>query len=175
MKKLLSLACALGMLASVSVVSAADVATAPTQSTKKVSGIASPTYKSSVATAKTEVPEGAKIFGFETNGNIDTLNFRDNDSYIEYTASVDNISNKLLSLVIHGSNIPGSTTIKYDADGIKEAIKKAYPDATNIEVVSKKDGNNTYYDAAFDIAKGHVTATMNPFTAAFGERKITYK
>lgn len=186
MKKLLALSCAIGMLASVAIASAAEVSTTEatttevqaaqtTQTKKKVYKVSYPTYKASVATARTEVPKEAVLFGYKSEKNIDLLQFRDNDSYIEYKVKIDNVLNKILEMEIHGSNIAGSTTIKYTSTGIMDIIKKAYPDAKNISIEKKQDGNNFYYEAEFDIAKGEVEAKINPFTGAFAHTEIEFK
>lgn len=186
MKKLLALTCAIGMLASVGIASATEVSTTEatttevqaaqtTQTKKKVYKVPYPTYKASVATARTEVPKEAVLFGYKSEKNIDLLQFRDNDSYIEYKLVIDNVLNKILEMDIHGSNIPGSTTIKYTSTGIMDIVKKAYPDAKNIAIEQKQDGNNFYYEAGFDIKKGKVEAKLNPFTGAFGHTHINFK
>lgn len=175
MKKLLAITSALSMLVFAGVSFAAEPQQAPAAPAKKVVKVNHATYKASVATARTEVPEQAVLYGFETEKNIDTLKFRDNDAYIEYKAEVDNVLNKLVELEIHGSNIAGSTTIKYTATGIMDIIKKAYPDARNIAIEQKQEGNNFYYEAEFIIDKGEVEAKINPFTGAFAHTEIDFK
>ena len=174
MKKFLALCSALCMLFCASISFAAEpvVKTSPTSAKPTVQYAQ---YQACLAAVRTEVPAKAVLYGYESDGKFDTLYLRDNDSYIEYKGVVENVSHKLTTLLIHGSNIWGSTTIKYTATGIANVIKQNYPDATNIVIETKKDGNNTYYEADFTITKGKVEAKLNPMTGAFGERLITYK
>lgn len=175
MKKILAITCALSMLAFAGTSFAAEKQAVSIKPVKTTATAQQATYKASLATARTEVPAEAVLYGFESKNNIDILKFRDNNKYLEYKAEVDTTLNKLVELEIHGSNIVGSTTVRLTPTGVMDIVKQAYPDATNIEIEKKQEGNNFYYEADFDIAKGKVEAKINPFTGAFGHTEIEFK
>lgn len=175
MKKILALTCALGMLASVGIASAAEVSTTSPNQIQKIAKASQPTYRASIKTARTEVPKDAVLYVFKTEKNIDTLRFRDNANFTDYEVEVDNVLNKVVELEINGSNIVGSTTVRLNSTDIFNIVKEAYPDAQNIIIEKEQEGNNFYYEADFFIQKGKVELKINPMTGAIAHTEIDFK
>lgn len=127
-----------------------------------------------ISAAKAEVPTQCVMYGYKEDDGKGVLNFRDNENYLDYDVKVDANTNKVLEVVITGSNISGSTTIVKTVEDIKNIILETYPDAKNIIIKTETEGNNTHYEAEFTTAKYHVEAKMNPVTGSFAQRELEY-
>lgn len=156
LKKMLLTVCAMGALA----VSSVGFAAVPAQQ--------------AIDAAKAELPEGVVMYGVAERDDEYVLNFRDNDTFLDYKVEVKSATAKVDEIEILGSNIPGSTVVKKTPAEIKAIILEAYPDASNIEVELEQEGSNKYYDVDFVTPKFKGDAKLNPVTGAFGKRELDY-
>lgn len=127
-----------------------------------------------VIAARAEIGEEPVLYGYTEKDGKAIINFRNNDTYLEYEVEVILATSKVKEMEIKGSNIAGSTTIRLTADDIRRIILETYPDARNITVTMKKEGVNTHYEAEFVTKKYKAEADMNPFTGAFAKRELEY-
>lgn len=127
-----------------------------------------------ISAAKAEIPTQCVMYGYKEDDGKGILNFRDNENYLDYDVKVDANTNKVLEVVITGSNISGSTNIVKTVEDIRNIILEAYPDAKDISIKTETEGNNTHYEAEFTTAKYRVEAKMNPVTGSFAQRELEY-
>ena len=133
-------------------------------------------YESAAAAAKAEVPPDSILQGVMDDTDTVTFSFFDNNTLRSFEAVVLKSVNKVTELKIGGSNLPGSATITKTPQDIERIVLQEYPDAKNIVIVLKKEGNLSYYEASFETEK-YIKADLkvNPVTGAFGSQKLQYK
>ena len=133
-------------------------------------------YESAGAAARAEVPPDAIFQGVLDDKDMVTFSFYDNNTLRAYEAVVLKSVNAVQEVKISGSNLPGSTTVTKTPQDIEAIVLKAYPDAKNLEIALKKEGNLSYYEAEFATAKfSKADIKINPVTGAFGSQKLQYK
>ena len=133
-------------------------------------------YESGVAAARAEVPPDAVFMGLKDDKDTVLFEFFDNNTLRSYEAVVLKSVNMVQEVKIGGSNNPGSATVTKTSQDIEAIVLQEYPDAKNIEITLKKEGNLSHYEAAFSTAKfSKAQVKLNPVTGAIGSQKLQYK
>ena len=133
-------------------------------------------YESAGTAARAEVPPDALFQGVMDEKDTITFSFYDNNTLRAYEAVVLKSVNAVQEVKISGSNLPGSTTVTKTPQDIEAIVLKTYPDAKNLDIALKKEGNLSYYEAVFETAKfSRADVKLNPVTGAFGSQKLQYK
>lgn len=133
-------------------------------------------YESGVAAARAEVPPDAVFMGLKDDKDTVMFEFFDNNTLRSYEAVVLKSVNMVQEVQIGGSSNPGSATVTKTSQDIEAIVLQAYPDAKNIEIALKKEGNLNHYEAAFATAKfTKAEVKLNPVTGAIGSQKLQYK
>ncbi len=135
-------------------------------------------YEKAILAAKAEVPVAAVFQGLlneqETDTTADFL-FFDNNTLRAYEVTVIKEINKVKTVKIGGSNIPGSTTVNKSVDDIEEIVSLEYPDGKITSIEQKYEGNLSYYEAQLETQRFTADLKINPVTGAIGSRILEYK
>ncbi len=135
-------------------------------------------YEKEILAAKSEVPANAEYRGMlveqETDKTI-AFSFYDNSTLRAYEVTVLKEINKVKTVKIGGSNIPGSTTVNKTVDDIEEIISMEYPDGKITSIEQKQEGNLSYYEAQLETQRFTVDLKINPVTGAIGSRVLEFK
>ena len=177
--KVVSFLLALSLMTGVSVGFAAEnVKDAAVPAAKTESGKDPYVYEKAIAAAKAEVPETAVFQGLlvekETDKTV-TVSFYDNSTLRAYEVTVIKEINKVKTVKIGGSNIPGSITITKTIDDVEELVRLEYPDGKITSVEQKRDGNLSYYEAYLETQRFTADLKINPVTGAIASRVLEYK
>ena len=133
-------------------------------------------YESAAAVARAEVPPDAVYRGLKDDKDMVKFVFFDNNTLRSYEAVVLKSANTVQEVQIGGSNNPGSATVTKTPQSIEAIVLQEYPDAKNIEITLKKEGNLSHYEAVFATAKfSKAEVKLNPVTGAIGSQKLQYK
>lgn len=135
-------------------------------------------YEKAILAAKAEIPAAAEFQGMlaeqETDTTADFL-FYDNSTLRPYEVTVIKETNKVKTIKIGGSNIPGSTTVNKTVDDIEEIVRLEYPDGKITSIEQKYEGNLSYYEARLEMQRFTADLKINPVTGAIGSRILEYK
>lgn len=131
--------------------------------------------KSMLDAAERIVPVNAEIVSMEEGVETTLLVYVDGETMTYYDLSFNTATLKLEKLRAQSSNIIGSTMMSKTAEDIKTIVLQEYPEAVDLEITTVKDGLNTYYKAAFNMADYRAVLKLNPVTGAIGERVLFYK
>ena len=179
LKRIITCLLALSLLAGVQVSFAAEKANAEAGSAAKTERSHYPhAYEKEILAAKSEVPATAEYQGMLTEQETDktaAFSFFDNTTLRAYEVTVIKEINKVKTVKIGGSSIPGSTTVNKTVDDIEEIIRLEYPDAKNISIEQKQEGNLSYYEAQLETQRFTADLKLNPVTGAIGSRVLEYK
>ena len=135
-------------------------------------------YEKAILAAKSVVPATAIFRGMlieqETDKTI-AFSFYDNSTLRAYEVTVIKEINKVKTVKIGGSNIPGSTTVNKTVDDIEEIVRMEYPDGKITSIEQKYEGNLSYYEALVETQRFTADLKINPVTGAVGSRVLEYK
>ena len=133
-------------------------------------------YESAAAIARTEIPPDAVFMGLKDDKDTVMFEFFDNNTLRSHEVVVLKSVNKVQEVQIGGSNNPGSATVTKTPQSIEAIVLQEYPDAKNIDIALKKEGNLNYYEAVFATTKfSKAEVKLNPVTGAIGSQKLQYK
>ena len=135
-------------------------------------------YEKEILAAKSEVPATAEYQGMLTEQETDktaAFSFFDNTTLRAYEVTVIKEINKVKTVKIGGSNIPGSTTVNKTVEDIEVIIRQEYPDGKIISIEQKYEGNLSYYEARLETQRFTADLKLNPVTGAIGSRVLEYK
>ena len=179
LKRIITCLLALSLLAGVQVSFAEEKTNAEAEPAAKTERSQYPhAYEKEILAAKSEVPATAEYQGMLTEQETDktlTFSFFDNSTLRAYEVTVIKEINKVKTVKIGGSNIPGSTTVNKTVDDIEEIIRLEYPDGKNISIEQKQEGNLSYYEAQLETQRFTADLKLNPLTGAIGSRVLEYK
>lgn len=125
--------------------------------------------------AEQVLPSEAEIVSLEEEGETTLLVYVDEATMTYYDLSFNTSTLRLEKLKAQSSNIIGSTMMSKTVEDIGKIVLQEYPEAVDLEIRTVKDGLNTYYKAAFDMAGYRAVLKLNPVTGAIGERELFYK
>jgi len=179
LKKTVTLLLTLSLLLGASMAFAAEKAKAGAEPAAKTERVLYPrAYEKEILAAKSEVPATAEYQGMLTEQETDktaAFSFFDNSTLRAYEVTVIKGINKVKTVKIGGSNIPGSTTVNKTVDDIEEIIRLEYPDGKIISIEQKFEGNLSYYEAQLETQRFTADLKLNPVTGAIGSRVLEYK
>ena len=135
-------------------------------------------YEKAILAAKAEVPVAAVFQGLLNEQETDTtvaFLFFDNNTLRAYEVTVIKKINKVKTVKIGGSNIPGSTTVNKTVEDIEEIVRLEYPDGKITSIEQKYEGNLSYYEAQVETQRFTADIKINPVTGAIGSRVLEYK
>ena len=179
LKKTVMLFLALILMVSASAGFAAEKVNGKTGKAVKTEHIKYPAaYEKALLAAKSEVPDTAIFRGMlveqENDKTID-FSFYDNSTLRAYEVTVIKEINKVKTVKIGGSNIPGSTTVNKTVADIEEIVNLEYPDGKVTSIEQKYEGNLSYYEALVETQRFTADLKINPVTGAVGSRVLEYK
>lgn len=179
LKRIITCLLALSLLAGVQVSFAAEKAGAEAGPISKAEHSQYPrAYEKAILAARSEVPATAEYQGMliekETDKTI-AFSFFDNSTLRAYEVTVIKEINKVKTVKIGGSSIPGSTTVNKTVEDIEEIISLEYPDGKIKSIEQKYEGNLTYYEAQLETQRFTVDLKINPVTGAIGSRVLEFK
>ena len=135
-------------------------------------------YEKEILAAKSEVPATAIFRGMlveQENDKTIAFSFYDNSTLRGYEVTVIKEINKVKTVKIGGSNIPGSTTVNKTVDDIEEIVRMEYPDGKITSIEQKYEGNLSHYEALVETQRFTADLKINPVTGAVGSRVLEYK
>ena len=135
-------------------------------------------YEKAILAAKAEIPATAVFQGIRVEQETDTtadFSFFDNSTLRSYEVTVIKETNKVKTVKIGGSNIPGSTTVNKTVEDIEEIVRLEYPDGKILAIEQKYEGNLSYYEAQVETQRFTADLKINPVTGAVGSRVLEYK
>ena len=178
-KKLVTYLLALSLMVGVSAAFTAEKANAEAEPAAKTEHSQYPhAYEKEILAAKSEVPTTAEFRGMLTVRETDktaVFSFFDNTTLRAYEVTVIKEINKVKTVKIGGSNIPGSTTVNKTVEDIEEIVRLEYPDGKIISIEQKQEGNLSYYEAQLETQRFAADLKINPVTGAIGSRVLEYK
>ena len=179
LKRIITCLLALSLLAGVQVSFAAEKVGAEAGPISKAEHSQYPrAYEKAILAARSEVPATAEYQGMLTEQETDktaVFSFFDNTTLRAYEVTVIKEINKVKTVKIGGSNIPGSTTVNKTVNDIEEIIRLEYPDGKIISIEQKQEGNLSYYEAKLETQRFTADLKINPVTGAIGSRVLEYK
>ena len=177
LKKVISYLLALILMTgmSVSTVLAAEKANETPGQNAQLSGLPH-VYEGGAAAARAEVPPDAVFMGLRDDTDTVMFAFFDNNTLRSYEAVVLKSANMVQEVQIGGSCNPGSVTVTKTPLDIEAIVLQEYPDAKNLEIALKKEGNLNHYEVAFATAKfSKAEVKLNPATGAICSQRLQYK
>ena len=179
LKKLVTCLLALSLMVGVSVAFAAEKASGETAEAAKTERNKYPrAYEQAILAAKSEIPATAEYQGMLVEKETDktaAFSFFDNSTLRAYEVTVIKEINKVKTVKIGGSNLPGSTTINKTVEDIEEIVRLEYPDGKITSIEQKQEGNLSYYEAQLETQRFTADLKLNPVTGAIGSRVLEFK
>ena len=179
LKKLVTCLLAFSLMVGASMAFAAEKANTEARPAAKTEHSQYPhAYEKEILAAKSEVPATAEFRGMLTEQETDktaVFSFFDNTTLRAYEVTVIKEINKVKTVKIGGSNIPGSTTVNKTVEDIEEIVRLEYPDGKIISIEQKQEGNLSYYEAQLETQRFMADLKINPVTGAIGSRVLEYK
>ena len=125
--------------------------------------------------AKAEIPAVCELVGYNVDGDISIITFKDPNTLERYVVDVNTATAKVQEIEVKGATcVMGSTMVTKTPDDIEKMVLKNYPNAYEIVITQGQDGNNIYYIADFLTDKFDGELKLDPVTGAICERELEY-